>query len=215
LCGRIQSHAFKSDLRQSEDAGVRTLAAAVLLGLAVTPAVAEIEKLAVPGDEGLCFYWWPKLPVLAGWQQDREQSFNYSANALAPEGSTFADAETVMYARAIYKPREPETKSVEQLIENDRRDFGAHSPGIVIREAPLLVTADGQRLRSFSFVPKSAGNRERVSYGEEGDFYLIFTISSRSLDGYNASMPAYEQLIKRYRSAPAATPPQAPARIEQ
>lgn len=41
-----------------------------------------------------------------------------------------------------------------------------------------------------------------ISYGEEGEFYLIFTVSSRSLNGYQAAMNAYQQLIRRYKEKP-------------
>ena len=176
----------------------------VCFGLAVvcSTAVAEIEKFAIPSEGGISFYWWPKLPPLEGWQQDREQSFRFGVNALAPHGFTFADAETVMYAKAVYKPREPATKSLEMLIDKDKETFAARIPGITIEEVASLSTADGKKLRSITFFPRSKGNWERVSYGEEDEFYLIFTLSSRSLSGYKAAMDAYEQLIGCYKEKP-------------
>ena len=175
---------------------------AICLIVACSIAFAEMEKFVTPSDQGLCFHWWPKLSPADGWHQDRENSLGYSANALAPDGFTFSDAESVMYAKAIYKPREPETKSVDMLIENDRRDFLADTPDIVIEAAAGLTTADGRVLRSFTFFPKTKGNWERVSYGEEGEYYLIFTVSSRSLEGYLTAMTAYQQLIGRYKEKP-------------
>ena len=176
----------------------------VLWGLLLVTslAFAEIEKFAIPGDRGMSFHWWPKLAPVDGWQQDREHSLHYSVNALAPDGFTFANAPTVMYARALYKPRAPEVKSLEILIENDKRDFLANTPDIRIEEVDSLVTADGKRLRSFTFFPKEKGNWEQVSYGEEGEFYLMFTISSRSLSGYKEALGAYKQLIGREKENP-------------
>lgn len=173
-----------------------------LLLVASSTAQAEIEKIAIPAEKGFSFYWWPKLAPVDGWYQDREHSFFYSANALAPDGFTFKNAESVMYARAIYKPREPDVKSLDALIENDRKDFEANLPGVSIHEVAMLSTADGQKLRSFTFFPTTSGNWERVSYGEEGDFYLIFTISSRSLAGFNTAVAAYEKLIAGYQKNP-------------
>jgi hypothetical protein len=168
-------------------------------GLLSAPAHAEIEKNARRCDHTLCFYWWPKLPRLKGWHQDRPSSFHDAINALAPDGQTFANAEAVIYARAIFKPRAPDVKSLDQLIENDKRDFLARSPDISIEAAGDLVTGDGQSLRSLGFIPGGSGNWERVSYGEEGNYYLLFTLSSRSERAYKDAMRAYETLIATYK----------------
>jgi hypothetical protein len=69
-------------------------------------------------------------------------------------------------------------------------------------EAGSLTTADGQRLRSFSFFPKAKGNWERVAYGEEDEFFLLFTISARSLQAYKLKQADYEALVTRYRARP-------------
>jgi len=170
-----------------------------ILLLAMT-AHAEIEKLAQVCDTGICFYWWPKLPHLQGWHQDKDQSLNYGVNALAPDGFTFANAESVMYAEASYKPRVPETKSLGTLIADDKRRFLASAPGIVISEVREVTTGDGQKMRSFTFFPRSKGNWEEVSYGEEGQFYLIFTLSSRSQEGFDKAQDTYRDLIAHYKA---------------
>lgn len=175
---------------------------ASMLAVTAASSVAEIEKFAIPGEKGMSFYWWPKLPSVTGWQQDREYSFLYSLNALAPEGTSFANAETVMYARAVFKPRVPEIQSLGVLIENDKKDFVANVPGVTIREASEIHTADGRKLISLTYSPKDKGNWERVSYLEEGEFYLIFTVSSRTQAGFNATSKAYEDLVSRYKEKP-------------
>jgi hypothetical protein len=73
------------------------------------------------------------------------------------------------------------------------------APGITITETKLIVTADGKKLRSFTFFPTKQGNWERVSYGEEGEFYLVFTISSRTKMAYDRAIAAYESLVSGYR----------------
>jgi hypothetical protein len=177
---------------------IAALVCCVILVLAL-PTRAEIEKIAQACDSGICFYWWPKLPELKGWHQDEGSSFNYSANALAPDGATFANAETIMYASALYKPRMPETKSVQMLIADDKEEFLSHDRTLTITESAPLMTGDGQELRSFTFFPKSKGNWEQVSYGEEGDFFLVFTISSHSKAGFERTLPTYRELIASYK----------------
>jgi len=182
---------------------------AVLRALSVTlciasamPALAEIERIAIPNEKGMSFYWWPKLPPVAGWQQDREFSIRYSFNAFAPSGQSFASAETVMYAKALYKPRIPQVKSLEMLIEDERRDFTKNVPGVMIREAQPLVTGDGRKAVSFTFTPQTQGNWERVAYLDEKEFYLIFAISSRTAQGLAAHEKSYEGLVLQYRETP-------------
>ncbi|HUQ10583.1 MAG TPA: hypothetical protein VM146_09735 [Steroidobacteraceae bacterium] len=170
--------------------------------LGTPAALAEIEKNAEPCETGICLHWWPKLPELHGWHGDRGSSLRYGANALAPNGFTFSNAETVIYARALFKPRMPKATSLETLITDDKQELLSGNVGVRISETKALVTGDGQNLRSFMFSPEAGGNWERVSYGEEGEFYLLFTISSRTASGYKKAEPAYEELIHRYRAKP-------------
>jgi len=162
-------------------------------------ASAEIEKMVSPSDEGLSFYWWPKLAPIKGWHQDREYSYYYAYNAFAPDGFTFKNADTVMYASAVYKPRCPKLKTLAEFIENDRKNNEANEPGISIQEVAPLTTADGQKLRSFTFFPTKGAIWERVSYGEEDDYYLVFTVSSHSQRGYNETVSDYEKLVTGYK----------------
>lgn len=164
-----------------------------------TLAQAEIEKIALPSPSGFRFLWWPKLQPIQHWHQDKEQSYANAINALAPDGTTFKNAETIMYARAVYKPSEPELRSLSALIEHDKDQFKKEFSGLMIEEATSIATGDGQLLRSIKFSPTTSGNWEQVSYGEEEDYYLIFTLSSRSAAGFEAALVNYKLLIKLYR----------------
>lgn len=63
----------------------------------------------------------------------------------------------------------------------------------------IRSTSDVRELKSFQFIPNGRGNFGRVSDGEEGMFYLLFTYCSQSKDGYESSMPAYFQFVVQYR----------------
>ena len=164
-----------------------------------TCAQAEIEKIALPSPCGFRFLWWPKLPAIPLWHQDKEQSYANAINALAPDGTTFKNAESVMYARAIYKPSRPELRSLSALIAHDKDQFKQEFPGLMIKEAATITTGDGQLVRTIKFSPTKSGNWEQVSYGEEDDYYLIFTLSSRSAAGFEAALGDYELLIATYK----------------
>lgn len=160
---------------------------------------AEMEKTIVPCEEKICFHWWPKLPAIEGWHHDREHSLKYSYNAQAPDGSTFENAETVIYAKALYKPGVPNLTTLEMVVDSDRQKFLASDPNTVVKEVQPLTTTDGKRLKSFTFHSPSHGGWDRVSYGEEGGFYLIFTLSTGNEAGYRKAVAAYEQFIERYK----------------
>jgi hypothetical protein len=170
--------------------------------LAYGSAFAEMEKIAVQCDKNICFHWWPKLSTVSGWHHDRDHSVHYSFNAQAPDGKTFANAEAVIYANAPFKPRIAEVKTLQMLIENDQQQFRTDSPGVEILEVEPLLTGDGSTLRSFTYTPTIAGNWEQVSYGEEGEFYLIFTVSSRSKQGFAEALTAYKKFINAYKTSP-------------
>ncbi len=68
-----------------------------------------------------------------------------------------------------------------------------------IKQTTSLATAGGKKLVSYTFFPKKGVNWERVSYGQECKFYLVFTISARSAAALHKSMPAYEQMIRNYK----------------
>jgi hypothetical protein len=178
---------------------MKKLVLSLLIALLPSVASAEIVKSADIDCKGICFHWWPKLQPPQGWHQDTDMSYRDNINALAPDGHTFGDAEAVMYGNAVYKPRVPEDKSIDQFVQGDKERFASEHPKSEMKDAEPLTTADGKSLRSVIFVEKNDGYWERVSYGEEGDFYLVFTLSSRSQKGYDETMSAYEKLVESYR----------------
>jgi hypothetical protein len=189
----------KKRMRSRASSTILCCAFVNLLGWSFT-AIAEIEKGGNPCETGICVYWWPKLPAISGWHHEAEASQHHAVNALAPDGSTFENAETVMYAVALYKPRMTEIASVDALIADDKKKFIEQSAAVSIDETKPLATGDGQKLRSFTFFPKSEGNWEQVAYGEEGDYYLIFTVSSRTKSGYAKALQSYEAMLRGYKA---------------
>jgi hypothetical protein len=173
--------------------------------LALAPgASADVEKFAQPEcAQGLCLYWWPKLPALSGWHHEEGPSVENSSNILAPDGSDFVNAETIIYARAFYKPQSP-SKSVDDLMARDRKDTAQALPGTVIAAAAGIANGDGKTLQTQSFHPpaEGEGSWERLAYDEEGDFYLMFVISAKSKAGLEAGMKDFERLIAAYKVKP-------------
>jgi hypothetical protein len=176
----------------------RALPLLVLLA-ASTPISADIYKLAVPTDQGIQFYWWPIVPSIDGWTHDEGASRAHGVNALVPAGQTFSGAPAIIYARAMYKPRIPEVKSLGQLITDDIATFKQDFPGVAVDKLSAIRDGDGRSHPYYSFNPKGNGSWELVAYGEEGDFYLIFTLSGQSKAARDAARSAFEKLVSRYR----------------
>jgi len=177
---------------------VRLLASA-LLALAPLCAGAEIEKHAYLTESGIKFFWWPKLKPPSGWVHEEEQSVEMQSNVLVPKGKTFANAETVMYARAFYEPDKKERGTLQELIDGDVKQFKEHMPKVVVKELDSpLVLASGKRLRTFSFVNGHEAF-ERVSYGAEGKYWVEFVISSKSARGLEKTLPAFRAMMAKYR----------------
>jgi hypothetical protein len=170
--------------------------------LAISPASAGIEKVGFPTERGVQLRWWPRVTVVTGWYHDADVSMVNGVNMIIPAGSTFADAESVIYARAIYKPRDPDVTSVDVLISQDRARSAEHAPGVRISDAAPVQIADGTKLRTLTFFPAQEGNWERVAYGEDGDFYLMFAVSSRTEEGFAAAEQAYEEMVRSYTREP-------------
>jgi hypothetical protein len=168
----------------------------VLLCLSPAVAYAEMERTAIPGGGGMQLYIWPAIAPPKGWHQDKTQSYQTGTNAFAPDGATFVNAETVMYARAIPKSQVPHLKTLDEFIASDVHDFAKQ--GVDAKEATLL-NITGRSFRSLIFAPKAKGNWERVAYGEEDGFYVLFSISSRSKSGFESSMRTYEDWVSTYR----------------
>ncbi len=178
----------------------------LMLVLAPFAARAEMSKqvLICAKSGAICPYVWPALPAVPGWKQDMDSSFALEINAQAPSGTTFSEAVTVIYAKAVYKRAHPESKDLDGFIQNDQATFRHDDRGLKIGTLPPMRTQAGQPLKRFSFTPGGKGNWEQVAYGEEKDedgneYFLVFVISSRSKDGLDSNLKAFEQFVSSYR----------------
>lgn len=181
--------------------GMMAMRMALLALLAVMPLVAqaEIEQVVMDCDKKICFRWWPKLAAVQGWHHDRASSVKFNYNAQAPDGSTFDRAPAVIYAEALLKPSMPELETLQMVIDSDQQKALAADSLLEVNEVPELTTRDGQKLKSFMFHSPVRKSWERVSYGEEEQFYLIFTLSAGSSAGYKNALEAYEQFVGQYK----------------
>jgi hypothetical protein len=171
----------------------------MILALALSgTAGADVEKIAEPTETGIRFMWWPKVEAPKGWQFDEGASHRYAFKAFVPHGSTFSDAEAVIYAKANFKPRTPEVTSVEALVAQDI----AGSAEATAERKGVLLSGDGKAFQLVAFVPKNAGDWEYVAYGEEPEYFILFTLSSHTKDGLARALPDFRSLVASYKVGP-------------
>lgn len=176
-----------------------------MLSVCKYSARAEIVKTFTVdcAKKELCLYWWPKLPTEMGWHSDIQANYQNRINVLIPDGYNVSNANTIIYGNAIYKPqyfdRATGARTLDRFIEDDKATFLKRYPKIVIRNAESAFTSDGRILRAIEFLQPSENVWERVTYGEEGDYYILFVLTSRSESGYRKALPVYEDIIRRYR----------------
>jgi hypothetical protein len=178
----------------------RTAAALGAALLAASSAWAGIASIVVDTPEGKVERWWPDVQPPKGWHHDRGNSINYHMNAMAPVGESFASAEGVIYARAIRTSTDANLRNLSEFMVRERANYLRRSPNYEIRDGKPLVTREGMSLPTRLFVPKDGqGNWERVAYGEEHDFYLVFVASARSKKALDAISKPYERMVWEYR----------------
>jgi hypothetical protein len=196
--------------RRSVVAGILLWAVAMLAAWTAPDARAKMVKTGLFDEKGIQLYVWPELPKLEGWSQDMDSSYHCDCNIQAPVGFTYRNAAAVMYAVAVYKPNVPQAKTLEMFIERDIKRFSESADKRDIAEAEPLTTADGRKLRTFTFFARGDGFYERAAYAEEGDSYLVITLSGRSRAGYEKALADYERLVRAYREGreePGPAPP--------
>lgn len=161
------------------------------------PSNAEIERRAYRTDTGLKLMWWPKLQIPKGWVRDEAASRNMELNILVPKGKPFENAPTVICGRAINDPSRKVFRDLNSFVSSDIAEIRKEKPGVKVQELAPVKTKGGVKLRVFSFVTPQA--YERVAFGEEGNFWLVFTITSQSAAGLKRELPRFSDVLKRYR----------------
>ena len=135
---------------------------------------------------------------LTGWALDGDSSQRLGVTVLVPAPSSMATASALMYRKVLDKERLPENMSLAQLIADDRNEFEINTPDISIQEVTPLRDSKGRRVTCIAYSPADAGNWERVAYVEDGDFYLVFTVSASSEAALKSALPAFWKFVGSY-----------------
>lgn len=174
-------------------------AVVALLFLASISPAAEIEKKAVLLNDKIKLYWWPKLSIPRGWLHDEELSENMSSNVLLPRGTTFSNAPSIIYGRAFYDPDKKTRGTLSGFISDDVVKFRKSRAQLVVQEIhPGLTTLRHHSLRTFDF-SYGPGTYDETCYGQEGDFWLIISLSSQTKRAFKRDKATFRRVIAAYK----------------
>ena len=145
------------------------IATAITLSIMTVAAQADIKKMVQTCNAGLCPIFLPELPVPAGWRVDDEASKANGIVVLVPEGSSFGDAEAVIYARAFYNA---EKRTIESRVEESNRHWlDAVKDAKIERLADIAARQPDVPFQLYRYSNPSTEQQtaEIVAFGEDTD----------------------------------------------
>ena len=183
---------------------MKIIIALILISISSSLCAGIHKEAQVCNETGeMCFFWWPILPEVPGWQQDLQSSYAYRINAQAPVGYSFGNADAVIYANAIFKEGQPESSNLNEFIENDQNGFQERDPNMEIQFLGEENSKSGFSFKLYYLPPSSQGNWEIVAYSEETDrdgnqYFLVFVISSRTESALAEHRASFYDFVQNY-----------------
>jgi len=137
------------------------------------------------------------IDVPKGWVADREVGKRLGPCCVYyPQGSTWDNAETVMYPNITTKG--PGQKTLSEFMKSDLASFREHEPGMQYEDVQD-VSLPNQRIAKIRvFRGVNRGSSEAVAYIDEEKIIAIFVMSSKSEKGLNQSLPLFRSALQTY-----------------
>jgi hypothetical protein len=132
-----------------------------------------------------------------GWTTDHEVGQELGVCCVFyPEGTTWDNAQTVMYPNVVTKG--PGQKTLKEFMDHDVADFREHNPGMtyVDGEDLPLNRSRTAKLRYFYGVNKNSA--EAVAYVDEDKIIAVIVASSRTTKALNDSIPLLRTVLRTY-----------------
>lgn len=145
------------------------------------------------------------LSAPIGWILDSESGKDQGLDAVFyPKGSTWADAETVMYTTfTSFDTTKHET--LKEVIASDSVNFKLNSPKLSInKQEPISISKDKNPSKDknaivYNYSGDVNGNYETVAYITEKKGVSMIILSSRNKNGCINNYKAFESLVKSYK----------------
>lgn len=138
------------------------------------------------------------LTAPAGWILDNKSGVGQGLHAVFYEkGKSWENSITVMYANTA-SLEDDSHKTLDQLIKYDLDNFRKNYSDLKITEGNDIWIKEGVVAKVKYLSGQSYGNHEAISYIEAGKTGVMIIMSSRTKEGFENSLEAFESLVKSY-----------------
>jgi hypothetical protein len=137
------------------------------------------------------------LEALKGWITDRETGQKNGVCCVwYPEGSTWDDAETVIYPNIISKRLGQ--KTLNQFMESDLAGFREHDPELAYEVRDDIPLKENRIAKLRLYYNVNHGSAEAVAYIDEDKIIALVVMSSKTKKSLNESIPLLRSLLQSY-----------------
>jgi hypothetical protein len=133
-----------------------------------------------------------------GWILDNKSGVNQGLYAVFyKKGQSWKNAETVMYANTASLENPPHS-TLDELIKYDTDNFKKQYQDLDIRDGNNIELSNNKTAKIRYLSGKSYGNFEAIAYIDAGKNGIMIIMSSRSKEGFDNSLTAFQSLVKSY-----------------
>jgi hypothetical protein len=132
-----------------------------------------------------------------GWVVDHETGQRMSTCCVYyPEGSTWNDAETVMYPSIATKA--PGQKTLKEFMDYDLADFREHNPEMNFEDGEDIPLKNHRIAKVRYFYNVNQSSSEAVAYVDEEKIIALVVVSSKTKKGLNETIPLLRSALQTY-----------------
>lgn len=113
-----------------------------------------------------------------------------------PKGSTWDDAETVIYPNIATKA--DGQKTLKEFMENDLSDFRQNNPSMKYEDGPDISLKNNRVAKVRFFYGVNKGSSEAIAYIDEEKVIALVVVSSRTQTALNGAMPLLREMLQTY-----------------
>ena len=132
-----------------------------------------------------------------GWIIDREVGKQLGTCCVYyPRGSTWDNAETVMYPNIVTKGSE--RKTLKEFMESDLKKFREHNSAMTYEDAKDVPLEHNRVARVRLFYNVNQGSAEAVAYIDEEKVIALVVLSSKTEKALHESMAMLRSTLRTY-----------------